>query len=431
MNHVHRMRIVRLTTILSDEVWPAAERCLRWVRNPLAVLSLSLIVSALCGLFLHPQGFVLTFGLAGVLAIGIAWPWLSLQGLSGSLSYEKARVREGEIVTARLSLRNRRPWDAWGLTLHTGTVDGEPVHRDTPAETGMPRASGWKTTEWCWELAPRCRGLYPSHTPRIATGFPFGLWTATRPLAVRRRLIVWPRTFAVGPIPQAAQGRSTEGLSTRSKAGDAGDLFGVRQYRRGDPLKRVHWPQTARHGELIVCELQADTSPRVQIVLDGDPHVHVGSGPDGSLEWAIRIAASFAEGWNEQGADLEAVLNGRAVIARGRSLRARREQLLDAFACLEPAEGFTLSDVLARPVCQTFGSGLRLVVTTDLGLRRLAPHRSSAAREAFVVVSAAAFLDGQAADELAPAPVRPWILVDDRARIAQHVRRSGKEGLRD
>jgi hypothetical protein len=42
----------------------------KWVRNPLAVLGLAAIGSILCGLFLHPQGFVLALGIVAVL-IGV------------------------------------------------------------------------------------------------------------------------------------------------------------------------------------------------------------------------------------------------------------------------------------------------------------------------------------------------------------------------
>jgi uncharacterized protein (DUF58 family) len=87
----------------------------KWLRNPLAVLALAVIASSLCGLFLHPQGFLLTFGLAAVLAVGVAWPWLSLCCLAGSLTFEKTRTREGDQVKARLSIRNGCPGSAWGL----------------------------------------------------------------------------------------------------------------------------------------------------------------------------------------------------------------------------------------------------------------------------------------------------------------------------
>ena len=111
-------------------------------------------------------------------------------------------------------------------------------------------------------------------------------------------------------MPEAEGSHASDGLATRDRAGHWGDPLGVRPYRRGDPLRRVHWGLTARHGELIVRELQSNAVPRVQIVLDAHPAAHAGSGPDGSREWAIRVAASLAEGWIGQGAEVELVLDG-------------------------------------------------------------------------------------------------------------------------
>ena len=170
----------------------------------------------------------------------------------------------------------------------------------------------------------------------MACGFPFGLWEASRPLEVAAPLLVWPRTFPVGPVPDAEGSQASDGLATRDRAGHWGDPLGVRPYRRGDPLRRVHWGLTARHGELIVREVQSNAVPRVQIVLDSHAAAHAGSGPDGSREWAIRVAASLAEGWIAQGAEVELVLDGRSILPRGGSARARSRAVLDAMARFRP-----------------------------------------------------------------------------------------------
>lgn len=74
--NVHSDRADRWTARLADalatEYGIRFERHLRWLRSPLAVLTLALIAAALCGLFLHPQGLVFAFGLAAVLAVGVA-----------------------------------------------------------------------------------------------------------------------------------------------------------------------------------------------------------------------------------------------------------------------------------------------------------------------------------------------------------------------
>jgi uncharacterized protein (DUF58 family) len=421
--------IARLGEILTRDYCSRYDRYLRWARNPLAVLILAMIASGLCGLFLHPQGFVLAFGLAVVLTVGVVWPSLSLRGLGGTLSFEKARTREGDPVRVRLSIRNRNPWGAWGLAVRAGFPEGADRGVTPGLDAGLSHAAGWRTTEASWDFVPECRGEYPTNPPRIASGFPFGLWTASRPLRSGPSLVVWPRTFPVGPIPQAAGGRSSEGMAFRDKAGNTGDVLGVRAYRRGDPLRRVHWPQTARQGELIVCELQANSVPWVQVVLDTHTSSHAGSGPQSSREWAIRIAASFLEEWIGQGAEVEAIFSGRVVTSRERSIKARRSRVLDALARIGSEDPHSLADLLDIPACREFGGGLRIIVTTDVGLRRFARRQRQLVRERFVVLRAASFAEGLQCDKVEPLPVRPWILVDDPARIPQHIRQAWKEVL--
>jgi hypothetical protein len=220
----------------------------------------------------------------------------------------------------------------------------------------------------------------------LVCGFPFGLWEAPRPLEVTRPLLIWPRTFPVAPVPEADGGHADDGLALRDRAGNWGDPLGVRPYRRGDPLCRVHWGQTARHGELIVSEVQSSAVPRVQVVLDAHPAAHAGSGPGGSREWAVRVAASFAEGWVGQGADVELVLDGGSVRARGGSAKARSAALLDALARVGPGSRCDLAGLLDTPECRRFGGGLRVVITTDVGLAGLPPGAISASVDRFVVL---------------------------------------------
>jgi hypothetical protein len=271
----------------------------RLVGHPLGILILAGVVSLLCGLFLHAQGFVLCGGVLAVVALGVIWPWLSIRGLAGTVAFDRSRASEGEAVEVRLILRNRLPWTAWGLAVRGGFGGGatEPV-------AGVASAPRRRTAMCRWAFTPSCRGVYPNVTPRLATGFPFGLWENSRPLSVETPLIVWPRTFPVGPIPPVSGDRQVEGNVSRSKVGTNGDVLGVRPYRRGDSPRRIHWRQSARHDRLVVCELQSNSRPVIQIVLDADPRVHAGTGPNSSREWAIRIVASFAKGWLADGAQV-------------------------------------------------------------------------------------------------------------------------------
>ena len=69
---------------------------------------------------------------------------------------------------------------------------------------------------------------------------------------------------------------------------------GIRNYEPGDSFNRIHWPTTARTGELMVKLFELDPASDIWVILDLDKSVHVGEGDEGTEEYAVKIAASIA-----------------------------------------------------------------------------------------------------------------------------------------
>jgi uncharacterized protein (DUF58 family) len=373
---------------------------------------------------------VVFFGVLAVMTLGLAWPWLGVCGLEGSLGFDRRRCREGETVQARLSICNRMFWSTCGVAIKGGfqALSGE--RGDETALFGLASVPPRRTIVEMVEFVPRVRGEYPIGRPRVVCGFPFGLWEASRPLEVTESLLVWPRTFPVPMMPETAGAQVSDGLATRDRAGQWGDPLGVRPYRRGDPLRRVHWVLTARHGELIVRELQSNAVPRVRIVLDAHPPAHRGLGPDGSREWGVRVAASLAEGWSREGAEVELVLDRGLVPVRGGTQRARSGPLLDALARLGPSCDRTLAELLRLPESRSDGA-LRVIVTTDIALREGSEEVSPRPGDVWIVLQAAAFGSDRVHDptEPLPLPVTPWIRICGPEHVTACLRRPAKEVL--
>ena len=68
----------------------------------------------------------------------------------------------------------------------------------------------------------------------------------------------------------------------------------VREYRRGDDLRRVHWRSSARVGELMVRREEQPWQSRATLFLDNRVRSHRGQGIASSLEAAVSVAASIA-----------------------------------------------------------------------------------------------------------------------------------------
>lgn len=412
-----------LTRLLTLEFHPQWARYFHWVRRPVTVLLLAAWAATVCGWSIHPNAYALAAGLVVVIALGLVWPWLTLAGLQGTVRFGQPRAREGETVSITLTVQNRWPISSWGLAvrgLEAGTGDEE-------VRPGLTRAAGWRSTRATWDWEAPVRGVYPRGGSALVSSFPFGVRESSRPLEVATRLVVWPRTFRVGPIPEGAIGDSAEGPSRRDRPGPSGDLLGVRPYRRGDPVRRIHWAQTARHDHPIVCELHAHAQARVQLILDIDAQSHVGDPINGSFAWAVRVVASLAEGWLGQGASVALVLGDRVVGDLASSIVRRREVILDALAVVVPDATWSLTRVLDGPACRGPVDGLRIVVTTDLALDRQDAGPRRQVGERLVVLRSSGFGGGPTPTPLA---ARSWIVVDGPATAPTCLLQGVKEAIR-
>jgi uncharacterized protein (DUF58 family) len=427
---VFRQAFTLIELLATYDVFPEfSAKVRRLLNNPLGVLILAALAALLCGAFLHAQGFVLFGSVLAVVVLGVSWPWLSLLGLRGSLSFDRPRATEGEKVEACLTLTNRLPWAAFGLAVHGGLGD-QPVPPEIEQPSISIASAPRRRTVCChWSFPPARRGVHPRVPPLLTTGFPFGLWENQRALSVDAPLLVWPRTYPVGPVPMVSGDQQVEGNVSHVKVGSSGDVLGVRPYRRGDSPRRIHWGQSARHDRLIVCELQSNVRPVIQLVLDADPSVHAGHGPDSSREWAIRVVASLARGWLTAGVEVGAAWQ-KQVIPTSSGPR-QLSQLLDGLAQLPDAAGPPLSEVLSLPACRTFQGGLQVIVTTDVGAARSEVPRSDLDRQRWIILRAEGFVEPGTVSVVAPAclPVRPWLWIDAPERVPALLRSGWKEAV--
>ena len=302
---------------------------LRFLSTPLGCLLGTLLLTLLGGLVVHTRVYAMTGGLVAMILVGLFWPWFSVWSVRGVLTFVDTRAREGQATTLRITLHSRSLLSVHGLQVVWQNAESGPADAFESIAT-MAHLPGRQSVVLDHPFTPSRRGEYPWGEAYVTCRLPFDLWTARRRLTIERKLLVWPATHPVGPIPEAAGRSEQPALSLRDRAGTQGDFLGVRPYRRGDSLRRVHWGQTARYDRLIVCELEAATIPAVRVVLDVDASAY--PGPEGELcfENAVREAASLCEQWLLDGATVEWAAGTQVVLAR-----AGRRQitiLLDALA---------------------------------------------------------------------------------------------------
>lgn len=163
---------------------------------------------------------------------------------------------------------------------------------------------------------------------------PFGLGLRQHRIAGADVLTVTPAAVEL-PTTNLGGARGTDGITpTRQRANPSDDDVMTREYRHGDPMRRVHWPATARHGQLMVRQEESVTTPEATLLLDSRASAYLhGSGtrltgdgthPEllstGNFEWSVVAAMSVAAHLVERNFSLRALdLYGQPAFARSSS----------------------------------------------------------------------------------------------------------------
>jgi len=128
--------------------------------------------------------------------------------------------------------------------------------RRTAASRSVRRSWPTAVGRWCWRAACWPAPIHSAVPGLLPGGLAAdGAGVAAAGIRCRRR--------AAGPHP-VTSGRRGPGR----RRGESEEFVAMREYRRGDSLRRVHWRSTARLGELVVKEYQDEYFVRHALVLD-------------------------------------------------------------------------------------------------------------------------------------------------------------------
>jgi len=165
------------------------------------------------------------------------------------------------------------------------------------------------TSRYEYQLRSAQRGQFLIGPVTAEFSDPFGLSVHRHAIDAGDLLTVTPAAVELPPTGLAGA-RGHDGVTaTRIRANPSDDDVMTREYRHGDPMRRVHWAATARHGSLMVRQEESVTTPEATIILDqrfqayahGAGYVSGGSAADGhelvtsdAFEWAVTAAMSVS-----------------------------------------------------------------------------------------------------------------------------------------
>ncbi|QKE84450.1 DUF58 domain-containing protein [Arthrobacter sp. NEB 688] len=151
---------------------------------------------------------------------------------------------------------------------------------------------GGTTQEVQYSVRSHTRGVHHLGPLRVRVRDPFGLTLRTAAVSGHAEVVVLPRVLPLSAGRSLGRGIGSEGSIPHMVALHGEDDQTIREYRDGDDLRRIHWPATARTGELMVRQEDRPAKRRAVLLLDSRAVGHGGSGRSGSLEWAVTLTAS-------------------------------------------------------------------------------------------------------------------------------------------
>jgi len=236
----------------------------------LALVLLSFLLTRLPGLANNPLFTRLFVALLLVLMVNAIWSFLSMIGLDVTRNSRSTRMNVGEIFSENFEGINRSFIPKVWLKITD--------------QSELEVSSGSKVLSWIGGNQARSymaysflekRGWFRLGPSQIETGDLFGLFLFYKLIETRDRLLVIPYTVNIQQFP-APYGILPGGRALRQKTLEVTPYAaGVREYVHGDPLKRIHWPTSARKQKLIVKEFEKDPLAEVWIFLDARAQSHI------------------------------------------------------------------------------------------------------------------------------------------------------------
>jgi uncharacterized protein (DUF58 family) len=157
------------------------------------------------------------------------------------------------------------------------------------------------------------RGVYRLSETSVLLGDLLGLVTVTPVVTCEpATVVVRPRLAALDGLFSDAGRATGDGRRILLRRPVGYDFHSVRQYEQGESLRRVHWPTSARRGQLMVKELEDTSTDGVVVLIDCDSRCTTGVPPDASFDTAVRAAGSLLQAHAARGRQATLVSTGRS-----------------------------------------------------------------------------------------------------------------------
>jgi uncharacterized protein (DUF58 family) len=246
--------------------------------------------------------YPIALGLVLAVVIAALWVRLVARPVRVRRSVTGGEHVAGEDVPVRLEV------ETVGRLVPGGVEVIERIERLGEIEVGLTRREDRLIGEYVLAAVPR--GRYPIETSAVIIEDPFALERREIALPAPGALLVYPKLVELEALFSEAGSRAHEGRRLLLRRPSGFDLHSVREWEQGESLRRVHWPSTAKRGQLMVKDLEDSPRDEALVLLDADSSLVAGSPPESSFEVAVSAAGSILRAHAGRGRRAALAVNG-------------------------------------------------------------------------------------------------------------------------
>lgn len=316
------------------------------------------------------------------------------------------RAFAGEDLSLTLRLRNDKwlpvPWiEVRDAIPENAIVDEQHLSpSSSPNYVNIVRSthlSWFERTSWPLTFHTVARGYYRLGPSRLISGDPFGFFREERDDEFLNSVLIYPKLYTLPELGLPPERPFGELKGRERIFEDPSRIAGLRDYRPGDPMRRIDWKATARSGELRSRVYEPSSTQHLYIAMN----VHTLRGswegyvPE-LLERLLSVTGSIARHGFETGYAAGLLANG-SYPESDRPMRIppgrhsdQLSRILEALAGIGPMTLTGLENVVEKEA-QRFPFGATMVCVTARMDEPLAAslRRVSRAGHTVVVVSLA------------------------------------------
>jgi uncharacterized protein (DUF58 family) len=277
-----------------------------------------------------------------LLLIGYVWARAMATHVTTRRVLRFTALQVGDHLEEILYLENRSAWPVvYAEFIDHSTLPGYAID-------GVRVGASLATRQWRLQTVCRQRGVFSLGNWDVHLGDPFGLFEARQRYRHPEQITVYP---SLAKLPPGITHHRTLGdrrVLRQALPAETVSAMTTRVYVPGDPLRRIHWRTSARHGDLFVKAFEPEATSAMWLVLDLDEAVHMGQGSESSLEKMIMAAATLAAKLLEQRVRVGLILETEGTrVVPPQSSRGDLWTLLHALALIEPGRT-SLATTIAR-----------------------------------------------------------------------------------